>query len=57
MTEINRMNIPKSVKQGSLPVKPGEILLSDMLAKKLKIGPGDTVSLISINHVRRDGYL
>jgi putative ABC transport system permease protein len=45
-TEINRMNIPKSVKQGSIPVKPGEILLSDMLAKKLKIGPGDTVSLI-----------
>ncbi len=44
--EVNRMNIPKSIVQGRLPVKPGEILLSDLLAHKLKVIPGDTVSLI-----------
>jgi putative ABC transport system permease protein len=45
-TEANRMNIPKSIVQGKLPDKPGEVLLSNVLAQKLKIGPGDTVSLI-----------
>lgn len=46
LTESNRMNIPKSIVQGSLPTQQGEVLLSEMLAQKLKIGPGDTVSLI-----------
>jgi putative ABC transport system permease protein len=45
-TESNRMNIPKSIVQGNIPTKSGEVLLSEMLAQKLKIGPGDTVSLI-----------
>jgi putative ABC transport system permease protein len=45
-TEAGRMNIPRSIVQGRLPARPGEILLSNLLAKKLKIGPGDTVSLI-----------
>jgi putative ABC transport system permease protein len=45
-TEADRMNIPKSIVKGRLPVKQGEIILSDMLAQKLKIGPGDKVSLI-----------
>jgi putative ABC transport system permease protein len=45
-TEADRMNIPKSIVQGRLPLKPGEILLSSLLAQKLKIAPGDTVSLI-----------
>jgi putative ABC transport system permease protein len=44
--EANRMNIPKSIVQGRLPLKSGEILLSDLLAQKLKVRPGDTVSLI-----------
>jgi putative ABC transport system permease protein len=45
-TEASRMNIPRSIVQGRLPAKPGEILLSDILAQKLKVFPGDTVSLI-----------
>jgi putative ABC transport system permease protein len=45
-TEADRMNIPKSIVKGRLPVKTGEIILSNMLAQKLKVGPGDTVSLI-----------
>jgi putative ABC transport system permease protein len=44
--EADRMNIPKSIVQGRLPANSGEILLSDLLAQKLKVGPGDTVSLI-----------
>jgi putative ABC transport system permease protein len=44
--EADRMNIPKSIVKGRLPAKPGEIILSNLLAQKLKVGPGDTVSLI-----------
>jgi putative ABC transport system permease protein len=46
MDEANRMNITKSIVRGRLPLKSGEILVSDLLARKLKVGPGDTVSLI-----------
>lgn len=45
-TEADRMNIPRSIVRGRLPIIPGEIIVSDMLAQKLKISPGDTVSLI-----------
>jgi putative ABC transport system permease protein len=44
--EADRMNIPKSIVQGRLPVNSGEILVSNLLAQKLKVGPGDRVSLI-----------
>jgi putative ABC transport system permease protein len=44
--EADRMNIPKSIVRGHLPVSTGEILLSDLLAQKLEVEPGDTVSLI-----------
>lgn len=45
--ETERMNIPKSLAQGRLPGKPGEILISDAFARKLKVKPGDKVTLIS----------
>jgi putative ABC transport system permease protein len=44
--EPDRMNITNNLVQGKLPQKSGEILLSDKLASKLEIQPGDTVSLI-----------
>ncbi len=45
-TEIGRMNIGKSLKRGNLPERPGEVLLSDQLAERLEVIPGDTVTLI-----------
>jgi putative ABC transport system permease protein len=45
--EIDRMNIRKSLRQGRLPERKGEVLLSESLAGKLKVRPGDNISLIS----------
>jgi putative ABC transport system permease protein len=45
--EIDRMNLRESLVRGRLPEKQGEILLSDEFASKLKVKPGETVSLIS----------
>ena len=45
--EANRMNISQSLKKGRLPEREGEILLSNALAEKLSVNPGDTISLIS----------
>jgi putative ABC transport system permease protein len=45
--ETNRMNIPASLKSGKLPQKQGEVLLSHLFAGKLKIKPGDKITLIS----------
>ena len=45
--EIDRMNLRESLVRGRLPLKHGEILLSDEFASKLKVKPGETVSLIS----------
>ena len=45
--EIDRMNIRKSLRQGRLPERKGEVLLSESLAGKLKVKPGDNISLIS----------
>jgi len=45
--EISTLNIRKSIVRGRLPVKSGEILISDEFANKLKADPGDTVTLIS----------
>ena len=44
--EAERMNIPKCIVQGRLPANSGEVLLSNHLAQKLKVRPGETVSLI-----------
>jgi len=45
--ETDRMNIRSSLKKGRLPQKSGGILLSDAVSEKLKVNPGDTVSIIS----------
>lgn len=45
--EVDRMNIRKSLIKGRLPGAKGEILISDAFATKLKVIPGDTVTLIS----------
>ncbi|GAP42224.1 ABC-type transport system [Lentimicrobium saccharophilum] len=44
--ETQRLNLEKALRQGKMPSGPGEILLSDAFALKLKVTPGDTVTLI-----------
>lgn len=44
--EAARMNIPSSIVKGRLPSQPGEVLLSDQFADKLKVVPGDQVTLL-----------
>jgi putative ABC transport system permease protein len=46
-SEIERFNLRKSLRRGRLPVHAGEILMSEEFSRKLKINPGDTVTLIS----------
>jgi putative ABC transport system permease protein len=45
--EIETLNIQKSMVRGRLPDQSGEILISDDFAVKLKVKPGDTVTLLS----------
>ena len=45
-SEIERFNLEKSLRRGRLPVHHGEILMSDEFSRKLKVNPGDTVTLI-----------
>jgi len=45
--EKERMKLEKSLVRGTLPSKAGEALLSEMLSEKLKLNPGDKVTLIS----------
>ena len=45
-SEIERFNLVKSIHRGKLPAHSGEILMSEEFSKKLKINPGDTVTLI-----------
>ncbi len=44
--EPERLNITRSLVRGEMPSQSGEILLSDAFAQKLKVTPGDTVTLI-----------
>lgn len=44
--EIRRLNLDKSLIRGHMPEKQGEVLLSDMFAKKLNVNPGDKITLI-----------
>lgn len=46
-TEINTLNIAKSVVSGRMPEEPGEILISDEMAKELDISLGDYATLLS----------
>jgi putative ABC transport system permease protein len=45
-SEIERFNLEKSLRRGRLPLHHGEILMSDEFSRKLKVNPGDTVTLI-----------
>jgi putative ABC transport system permease protein len=45
--EVTRLNLEKSVARGRLPVRQGEIILSEGFTQKLRVNPGDTVTLIS----------
>jgi putative ABC transport system permease protein len=44
--EVERLNLEKAKVQGNLINKPGEVLLSDLFAQKLKVKPGDEITLI-----------
>ena len=44
--EAERMNIPSSIVKGKLPSQAGEVLLSDLFAGKLKVVPGDQITLL-----------
>jgi len=43
--ELKLLNLEPSIVQGRMPRAPGELIVSDDLARKLKIGPGDRVTL------------
>ena len=42
--ELDRLNFNKSIQKGRLPMRKGEIVLSDAYAEKLKISPGDEIT-------------
>lgn len=44
--DVERMGIKEAVTSGSMPSQPGEILISDELAKKLEVTPGEQATLI-----------
>ena len=44
--EISRLNLTKSLVRGSMPVIPGDILMSNDFSEKLGVNPGDEVTLI-----------
>lgn len=46
-TEIATLNIKDALVRGRMPQYPGEILISDELANKLEIAPGETATLLS----------
>lgn len=46
-TEISTLNIENAVVSGRMPVEPGEILISDEMASRLKIALGDAATLLS----------
>lgn len=45
--EPERLNIRKSIIRGRIPQKPGEVLISDVFAKKMGIRINDPVTLLS----------
>jgi putative ABC transport system permease protein len=44
--EAQRLNLQKTLVRGSIPSAPGEILLSELFSQKLKVNPGEEVTLI-----------
>ena len=47
--EAERLNLDNSIVNGKIPEQPYEILISDELAKKMNLNPGDLVTLLSTN--------
>ncbi|HKK62220.1 MAG TPA: FtsX-like permease family protein [Bacteroidales bacterium] len=45
--EAGRLNLSKILVRGTLPAKSGEILLAETFSQKLKVDPGDEVTLIT----------
>ena len=45
--EVNRLNLSRSLIRGKLPEVSGEVLLSEDFSQKLKVNPGEEVTLIS----------
>lgn len=45
-TEVERLNIPKSLVRGRLIQNAGEALISNLFAERLRVCPGDVVTLI-----------
>jgi len=46
-SELERMKIANTIIRGKIPDEQGEILISEDFSRKLEIGPGDQVTLIS----------
>jgi len=46
-SEIDRLNLAKSITRGHIPTKPREILLSDELARKMNSNIGHSITLLS----------
>ncbi|MDP2422773.1 MAG: FtsX-like permease family protein [Bacteroidales bacterium] len=44
--EIERLNLTKSLVRGRLPAKNGEVLISESFSQKLRVNPGDVVTLL-----------
>jgi putative ABC transport system permease protein len=44
--EPARLNLVKSLVRGHLPENPGEVLISELFSGKLKVNPGDKITLI-----------
>ena len=45
--EIKLLKVKEAIMRGRMPKEAGEILIGDEFAKKLKVAPGDTATLIS----------
>ncbi|HKK43340.1 MAG TPA: hypothetical protein VJ963_13080, partial [Bacteroidales bacterium] len=45
--EVKRLNLDRSLVRGSLPLSPGQALITEAFSRKLDVNPGDTVTLIS----------
>ena len=44
--EPARLNLARSLARGRMPVKPGEILISETFSENLKVQPGEEITLI-----------
>ena len=44
--ESERFNFKKSIVRGKMPEKRGEVLISEAFSEKLKVNPGDKITLI-----------